>query len=85
VASNLAKDHERAALMGTNQMLVLGGGLRLTDSIRVAAGALVFKAFDPNPLIDNKRIRISPFLSFSVDWDVKGTITELGGRAAVAK
>jgi len=81
VAANLAKAGEREALIGSNQTLLAGGGVRVTDSIRVAGGVLLFRALDPNPLIDHTKLQVTPFFSVSVDWDVKGTFSGLAGNA----
>ncbi len=72
----------REALIG-GRVLVVGGGLRLTDSIRVNGGGLVFKAVDPNPLVTERRVEISPFISLSFDIDVVGMLGDLGGAFGV--
>ncbi|MGB2717767.1 MAG: hypothetical protein WBC51_26520 [Vicinamibacterales bacterium] len=51
---------------GTNSLL-LGGGLRVTPSIRVGAGALIFNETDPNPLITQKSVAATPYVSLAVD------------------
>jgi hypothetical protein len=76
VASTLDKAGVRDNLFDS-RMLLLGAGLRLNDSLRIAGGILVFKAPDPNPFIDNPHIKYSFFVSGSVDWDVKSTFTKM--------
>jgi hypothetical protein len=53
-----------------NQSLVLGGGYRLTSSIRAGGGALVFMESDPNPLITKKTVAATWYVSFSLDLDM---------------
>lgn len=54
----------------TTNSLLLGGGIRVTPSIRVGAGALVFKERDPNPLIDQTSLTATPYVSFTADVNV---------------
>jgi hypothetical protein len=53
-----------------NQSLMLGAGLRVTDALRLGAGAIIFKQNDPSPLIDEQKLNTSYYLSFSFDVDV---------------
>lgn len=53
-----------------NQSLVLGGGYRVTRSLRAGGGALVFRQRDPNPLISRQEPTATWYLSFSLDFDV---------------
>ena len=64
--------------------LLLGGGVRLNDLVRVGGGAVLFRVKDPDPLVDQKRIDSSWFISVSVDWDVKGMFSTLGGTTPTA-
>jgi hypothetical protein len=54
----------------TSNSLLIGGGFRVTPSIRLGAGALVFKESDPNPLIKQTSVTATPYLSLAVDVDV---------------
>jgi hypothetical protein len=54
----------------TTNSLLFGGGFRVTPSIRIGAGALVFKEKDPNPLIDQTSLTATPYVSFAVDVNV---------------
>jgi hypothetical protein len=54
----------------TSNSLLLGAGLRITPSLRVGAGALVFKETDPNPLLDHKSVTATPYVSFTADINV---------------
>ncbi|HEV8239965.1 MAG TPA: hypothetical protein VGS57_11405 [Thermoanaerobaculia bacterium] len=53
-----------------NQSLMLGAGLRVTDSMRLGAGAIVFKEDDPSPLVNEQKLNTSYYLAFSFDIDV---------------
>lgn len=69
----------RSDLFG-NSGLVLGAGLRVTQSIRVGAGALVFKESDPNPLVTRKSVATTWYTSFSFDINVAKGLQGLGGE-----
>jgi hypothetical protein len=62
-----------------NQSLVFGLGARLTNSVRLTAGSLVFKKLSPNPLSTDKKLTTTYFLSISFDIDVAPTLTGIGG------
>jgi hypothetical protein len=64
------EDHRTRSNLFWNQSLVLGGGLRLTSSVRCGAGALIFLESDPNPLISEKSLASTWYISFSFDFDV---------------
>jgi len=77
--SEITETNRRAPLFNS-QYLLLGGGFRMTDAIRLASGILVMKASDPNPLVtDRQNIEATWFISFSFDWDVRGTFTKAFG------
>ena len=54
----------------TSNSLLLGGGLRVTPSMRLGGGVLVFRETDPNPLINQKSVTVTPYVSFTADVDV---------------
>jgi hypothetical protein len=62
--------------------LLLGAGYRLTDSMRLTAGAVVFYELDPNPLKNDRSVSYTPFVAISFDWDVaklfRGALQNLG-------
>lgn len=62
--------------------LLLGAGYRLTDSMRLTAGAVVFYELDPNPLKNDRSVSYTPFVALSFDWDVaklfRGALQNLG-------
>jgi len=53
-----------------NQSLVLGGGYRITSSLRGGGGALLFRQSDPNPLVTRKTAAVTWYVSFSFDLDL---------------
>ncbi len=63
-----------------SQSLVLGAGLRLTQSLRATAGALVFKRRSRNPLSDDVELAATPFLAVSFDMDVAPALNGIGAR-----
>lgn len=61
-----------------SQTLVLGFGARMTNSIRLTAGSLVFLETDPNPLVNDDTVAVTPFISLSFDIDVAPTLQGIG-------
>jgi hypothetical protein len=53
-----------------NQALLAGAGLRITDTIRLGAGALIFKEKDRNPLIGRFRVASTYYFTLSFDLNV---------------
>jgi hypothetical protein len=67
---NIIEPGERAALYGESASLFLGGGVRISDVLKVSGGLLLFKGLDPNPTVNRDRIKFTPFISLSGDFDV---------------
>ncbi|HET9955120.1 MAG TPA: hypothetical protein VFQ61_11485 [Polyangiaceae bacterium] len=63
------------------RMLMFGGGLRLTDYVRLNGGGLLYTQRDPNPLSDSARLKVAPYMSASLDVDVIGTVSGWFGKA----
>jgi hypothetical protein len=61
-----------------NQSLLLGLGARLTNSVRMTAGGLLFKKLDPNPLSSDESLTTTYFLSISFDIDVAPALQGIG-------
>lgn len=61
-----------------NQSLLVGLGARMTNSVRMTAGGLLFKERDPNPLADDESLTTTYFLSLSFDIDVVPTLQGIG-------
>jgi hypothetical protein len=74
----IGDEKTRDDLFGS-QSLVLGLGARLTNSVRLTTGALVFKELDPNPLIDDPKLTTTYFFSLSFDIDVVPALKGIGG------
>jgi hypothetical protein len=55
----------------TGGNLIVGGGIRLSYSLKINGGCIVFREIDPNPIVDNTKIRFRPFISISFDssWE----------------
>jgi len=53
-----------------SQSMLIGAGLRITDMIRLGAGALVFKKDDPSPLITKFDTAVSYYFTVSFDLNV---------------
>jgi hypothetical protein len=77
--NNVLKPGQRLALFAGDTTMLLGAGLRLTEYLRVTGGGVVFKAVDPNPLIDKTRLRLTPFISMSADIDAADVLKNLFG------
>jgi hypothetical protein len=60
------------------QSLVLGLGARLTNSVRLTAGSLVFKELSPNPLSTDTKLTTTYFVSLSFDIDVAPALNGFG-------
>ena len=68
--SRRAEDLRTTADQDTSNSLLLGAGFRVTPSLRVGGGVLVFKESDPNPLIDQTSVTTTPYVAFTADVDV---------------
>ncbi|HWY37060.1 MAG TPA: hypothetical protein VNY73_00780 [Bacteroidia bacterium] len=69
----------RTGLIGTNSKFgILGGaGFRLGDFGRITAGVMFSKYRDQNLLLESYHIKASPFISLSLDLDVKSYVKNL--------
>jgi hypothetical protein len=62
--------------------LMLGAGWRFSRYVKASGGAVGFKQKDANPLVDKEHVKVKPFVSISVDADLKqflGGLTKLFG------
>lgn len=69
-SDSVEESGQREGLIGESG-LVLGVGVRLTDVVRLNAGALVFRQLDSNPLNDETSIAASSYVGLSWDVNVK--------------
>ncbi|MEA2563830.1 MAG: hypothetical protein QOH06_5334 [Acidobacteriota bacterium] len=67
-------DADRAEPLFSSMNGVLGLGYRVTESIRVGGGAVIFREADRDPLSKAKSVVYSPYASVSFDYDVQGLI-----------
>ena len=67
----------REGLFGKESPL-FGFGFRATQSIRVGVGGILLKQYDPNPLISEKRLVVTPYASMSFDVDVANLPSTIG-------
>ena len=59
-------------ILSSNVTLLTGVGLRLSDFSRITAGVVWTEAkTSANPIVDNYKLAASPFVSLSLDMDVK--------------
>jgi len=75
--NSVARSGRRTDLFGS-QSVIAGAGYRLTDIFRVGAGAVVFRAEDPNPLLSRKRLAVSPYAALSFDFSLAKTFKGIG-------
>ena len=54
-----------------NFSLLTGVGFRLNNVVKMTGGTVWFKAMDPNPGIDRKRLAFSPYAGVSLDLDLQ--------------
>jgi hypothetical protein len=76
-ATSIEKTDARDDLFA-NFSLLLGLGRRITDASRLTGGVLIFRSAHPNPLIEEFRLRPTPFLSASFDVDARGALGRVG-------
>lgn len=64
-------------LLGERSNLLLGAGLRVTRSLRVGGGVLLFLKNDPNPLVTDRSLAATPYVGVSFDVDLVGALRSL--------
>lgn len=71
-------DKQRKDLFNT-QSLVIGGGFRLTDTLRLGGGAMVYKELNSDPTATSSSdLAIAPYVSISFDWNVARQFAGVG-------
>lgn len=65
------------SLLGSSNVLV-GTGYRLNRAFRLNVGGLLHYKKDPNPIIDDKKITLSPTVSLSIDIDLVKALGAVG-------
>jgi hypothetical protein len=61
-------------LLGEKSNLLLGLGYRLTRSLRLGGGVLFFLESDPNPVVEETSLAVTPYVSLSFDVDLAGVL-----------
>jgi hypothetical protein len=78
---NVERANEYKGVMA-GRALVTAVGFRVLEGVRISVGGIVVRKFE-NPLVDESKVRMSPFVSFSIDWDVRSALgqfnTLIGG------
>ena len=59
-------------LLGEKANLFFGLGYRLTRSLRLGGGFVLFQKNDENPLVDEQSLAVTPYVSLSFDVDLVG-------------
>jgi len=59
-------------LLGEKSNLFFGLGYRLTRSLRLGGGFVLFQKNDENPLVDEQSLAVAPYVSLSFDVDLVG-------------
>jgi hypothetical protein len=77
--NSVDKENVRKGLFGTSA-LVLGGGFRINPFLKISGGSMVYYSNSNNPLLPNDRYTttFSPFISLSIDVDVKPLFGGIG-------
>ena len=80
VSSIQEKQGDRVVLddLFNARAFVLGAGLRISDAVRFNAGALLFQANDPNPLVDDLTTKARAFFALSFDWNIAPLLGKVG-------
>ncbi|MFN7962591.1 MAG: hypothetical protein U0002_15080 [Thermoanaerobaculia bacterium] len=61
----------------SSQSLLLGAGFRVTETLRLGFGGLIFQRADKNPLVKNQELAVTPYLTLSFDVDVARSLQGL--------
>ena len=72
--TNMRRDEETRweNLLGDKANLFVGLGYRLTRSLRLGGGFVLFQKNDENPLVDERSLAVTPYVSLSFDVDLVG-------------
>ncbi|GAB3555285.1 hypothetical protein GCM10027577_40840 [Spirosoma fluminis] len=68
--SSIKAENQREDLFGSKS-LVTGIGFRLSNVGKIAIGGLWYKSLDANPLLDNKKTSVAPFIGASFDLELR--------------
>lgn len=74
--ASLKKDGQREDFF-KDKSLLMGFGFRLSNALRLTGGTMLFNKEDPNPLVDNKQIGVTPFVGLSIDLSLKQLLNDM--------
>lgn len=63
----------------SNRSLMMGFGFRISSAVRITTGTILFNREDPNPLVDNKKLGVTPFIGLSIDLSLKQLFNDISG------
>jgi hypothetical protein len=75
-------ERTRFDFMSDSRSLVVGAGFRISPSMRIGAGALVFREGDPNPNVTSRNTTATWYLTISADLNIASTLGGKGGPFA---
>jgi hypothetical protein len=61
-----------------NTSLLTGIGIRITDGVRITYGRFWAYQKSVNPLLNNTRLITDPYISLSLDWDLRSWLKSFG-------
>ncbi|MFT3681038.1 MAG: hypothetical protein QM791_12240 [Ferruginibacter sp.] len=73
--TSLKRDGRREDFF-SGKSLLTGIGIRLTSATRITTGVIWFNREDINPLIDRKRLTVTPFAGLSIDLKLKSILND---------
>jgi hypothetical protein len=76
--ASLKKENKREDFF-SNKSLISGLGFRLSNALRITGGAILFNREDYNPLVDNKKLTLTPCLGLSIDLSIKQLLNDVSG------
>lgn len=76
--ASLKKENKREDFF-SNKSLISGLGFRLSNALRITGGAILFNREDYNPLVDNKKLALTPCLGLSIDLSIKQLLNDVSG------
>lgn len=79
--SSLGENEKNTDLLGSTSLLS-GMGVRVTDGVRVTVGAFWTNKKSENPLFDKKKLWVNPYVSLSLDWDLRNWLKNLRKQVA---
>jgi hypothetical protein len=78
--ASLADEQQTRRDFAGSQSLLVGAGLRITESLRLGVGAVAFIKEDPNPLVEDDTTGVTPYVSVSFDFNVAKAFKGIGGK-----